>query len=56
MNDTMTAASAATHTCVRCGTVRPENEMTKVGIGWACHVGSGTTCAMQLIYRGYDGE
>lgn len=56
MNDTMTAASAATHTCIRCGTRRSESEMIKVGSGWACHIGGGTTCAMQLIYRGYGHE
>jgi hypothetical protein len=44
------------HSCARCGTRRSEKQMTKVGAVWACNVGGGTSCAMQLIYRGYGNE
>lgn len=45
-----------THHCLRCGTRRPEYAMKRVGSGWACDVGHGTTCAMQLAYRGYGAD
>jgi len=53
MSDTKMNAEEDPRACIRCGTSRPQVEMTKVGSGWACHVGGGTTCAMQMIFRGY---
>lgn len=56
MSDRESTTVVVKHACIRCGAQRIESEMTRVGAGWACHVGSGTTCAMQLIYRGYGHE
>ena len=47
---------ATTHACGRCGTRRPESAMVKVGKTWACDVGHGVTCAMQLAQRGYGDD
>ncbi len=54
MDETNPATNVAVRECIRCGMRRHEDAMLAVGSGWACNIGGGVTCAMQLIYRGYE--